>query len=254
MLKADAAITHVFAVHCETTSGILNPIGEIGALAQKYGKSFLIDSMSAFGALPLDAQAIKPRRDRGVLEQVHRGRAGPRLRDLPQGGAREDRRATPRRWCSTCTTSGANFEKTGQYRFTPPIHVIVVVPSGADGVLRRRRAAGARQALCGELPRADRRHARARLRAAAGRQPAGADHRHLPHAGRPALRVPAFYDAAEGARLRDLSRQAHGRGLVPHRLHRAALSRAHARRAGGDPRYSRRDGRRRSLQAARSAA
>ena len=60
MLKADAAITHVFAVHCETTSGILNPIDEIGALAQKYGKRFLLDSMSAFGALPLDAQAIKP--------------------------------------------------------------------------------------------------------------------------------------------------------------------------------------------------
>ena len=31
----------------------------------------------------------------------------------------------PRRWCSICTTSGSNFEKTGQYRFTPPIHVIV---------------------------------------------------------------------------------------------------------------------------------
>ena len=60
MLKDDAAITHIFAVHCETTSGILNPIAEIGALAQKYGKSFLIDSMSAFGALPLDAQAIEP--------------------------------------------------------------------------------------------------------------------------------------------------------------------------------------------------
>ena len=33
MLEADAAITHVFVVHCETTSGILNPINEVAALA-----------------------------------------------------------------------------------------------------------------------------------------------------------------------------------------------------------------------------
>ena len=65
------------------------------------------------------------RRDRGLVEQVHRGRAGPRLRDLPARPRWKRPPAMPPRWCSTCTTSGSNFEKTGQYRFTPPIHVIV---------------------------------------------------------------------------------------------------------------------------------
>ncbi len=60
ILEATPAITHVFVVHCETTSGILNPIAEIGALARKYRKSYLVDSMSAFGALALDARAIRP--------------------------------------------------------------------------------------------------------------------------------------------------------------------------------------------------
>ena len=32
MLADDKAISHVFAVHCETTSGILNPIAEIAAI------------------------------------------------------------------------------------------------------------------------------------------------------------------------------------------------------------------------------
>src|SRR3954464_12462826 len=36
VLKEDATITHIFAVHCETTSGILNPIAGIAALARKY--------------------------------------------------------------------------------------------------------------------------------------------------------------------------------------------------------------------------
>ena len=91
LLKADAAITHIFTIHCETTSGITNPIVALGALAQKYRKGYLIDSMSAFGALPLDAQADQAGCDRGLVEQVHRGRAGPRLRDRPQGRAGEDR-------------------------------------------------------------------------------------------------------------------------------------------------------------------
>ena len=57
--SATPSITHIFAVHCETTSGILNPVEKIGALAARYRKHFLIDAMSAFGAIPLDARAVR---------------------------------------------------------------------------------------------------------------------------------------------------------------------------------------------------
>ena len=56
MLEDDKAITHIFAVHCETTSGILNPIAEIAALVAKQGRRLLVDSMSAFGAIENDAR------------------------------------------------------------------------------------------------------------------------------------------------------------------------------------------------------
>jgi 2-aminoethylphosphonate-pyruvate transaminase len=56
MLAKDKAITHVFAVHCETTSGILNPIAEIAAIVARHGRRLLVDSMSAFGALEIDAR------------------------------------------------------------------------------------------------------------------------------------------------------------------------------------------------------
>src|SRR5260221_3198731 len=58
LLAADPAITHVAAVHCETTSGILNPLAEIAAVVARRGRRLLVDSMSGFGALPVDARKI----------------------------------------------------------------------------------------------------------------------------------------------------------------------------------------------------
>ena len=54
ILKADEDITHVVAVHCETSSGILNPIEEISDATYKAGRKLLVDSMSAFGAIPIE--------------------------------------------------------------------------------------------------------------------------------------------------------------------------------------------------------
>ena len=47
-LKNDQSITHVIIIHCETSSGILNPITEIAKIVEKQHRSLLIDSMSAF--------------------------------------------------------------------------------------------------------------------------------------------------------------------------------------------------------------
>jgi 2-aminoethylphosphonate-pyruvate transaminase len=124
LLKEDATITHIFAVHCETTSGILNPVSAIGALAQKYRKSFLLDSMSAFGALALDASAIRPDAIAASSNKCIEG--------VPGLGFVIARREALEKTAGNATTlvldlydQWRNFEKTGQYRFTPPIHVIV---------------------------------------------------------------------------------------------------------------------------------
>jgi len=56
-LEADPTLTHVFGVHCETTSGILNPVEPLGEICARHGRRFIIDAMSAFGAIDLDARA-----------------------------------------------------------------------------------------------------------------------------------------------------------------------------------------------------
>ena len=123
-LKSVDAITHIFVVHCETTSGILNPINEIGALAAKYGKGYLIDSMSAFGALPLDAPACHADAVAASSNKCIEGVPG-----LGFVICRRDALAATQGNATTLTLDLHDqwtvLEKTGQYRFTPPIHVIV---------------------------------------------------------------------------------------------------------------------------------
>lgn len=58
ILKEDKDITHVFMVHCETTTGILNPIKDVSAVIKKYNKLFILDAMSSFGAIPIDIKEM----------------------------------------------------------------------------------------------------------------------------------------------------------------------------------------------------
>ena len=105
-------------------SGILNPIAEICRLAAKHGKSTLIDAMSAFGALPLDAKAVRFDAVAASSNKCIEGVPGLGfVLARPEALARTKGNATT--LVLDLHEQWQNFERTGQYRFTPPIHVIV---------------------------------------------------------------------------------------------------------------------------------
>jgi 2-aminoethylphosphonate-pyruvate transaminase len=54
LLDENPDITHLSVVHCETTTGILNPVREIVSLAKERGVVSIVDAMSSFGGIPLD--------------------------------------------------------------------------------------------------------------------------------------------------------------------------------------------------------
>ena len=58
MLQRDAAITHVAMVHCETTTGMLNPVAAVGERVKAAGKTFIVDAMSSFGGLPMTMESV----------------------------------------------------------------------------------------------------------------------------------------------------------------------------------------------------
>ena len=57
-LSADGQLTHVAMVHCETTTGILNPAAEVGELCRRHGKVFILDAMSSFGGIPMNVAEV----------------------------------------------------------------------------------------------------------------------------------------------------------------------------------------------------
>jgi 2-aminoethylphosphonate-pyruvate transaminase len=59
LLLAHPEVTHVACIHSETTTGLFNPIAEIGAVCKQHGKVFIVDAMSSFGGVEMDMKAME---------------------------------------------------------------------------------------------------------------------------------------------------------------------------------------------------
>ncbi|MEM7444695.1 MAG: 2-aminoethylphosphonate--pyruvate transaminase [Pseudomonadota bacterium] len=123
ILAGDPAITHVVAIHCETSSGILNPVEEIADATSRAGRKLLVDSMSAFGAIALEPSQI---RYEAVVSSANKCIEG-----VPGFGfilARNSALEAAKGNCASISLDAhaqwAHMNKTGQWRFTPPTHVI----------------------------------------------------------------------------------------------------------------------------------
>ena len=123
ILADDPAITHVVAIHCETSSGILNPVEEISEATYAAGRKLLVDSMSAFGAIELKPSEI---RYEAMVSSANKCIEG-----VPGFGfviARKSELKAAKSNCASLSLDAhaqwAHMEKTGQWRFTPPTHVV----------------------------------------------------------------------------------------------------------------------------------
>jgi 2-aminoethylphosphonate-pyruvate transaminase len=143
-LKADKTITHVAQVHCETGTGILNPLPEIAAIVAAHGRGLIVDAMSSFGAIPIDAAAL--RFDALIAA------SGKCLEGVPGMGFVIARRSALERSAGNSSSLAMDLldqwqylQKTGQWRFTPPTHVLAALHAAisqykAQGGLNARRA------------------------------------------------------------------------------------------------------------------
>ncbi|MEE8276433.1 MAG: 2-aminoethylphosphonate--pyruvate transaminase [Alphaproteobacteria bacterium] len=123
-LAGDPEITHVAAVHCETTSGILNPIEELARVTARHGRGFLIDAMSAFGAVPLDAREVPFDAVVASSNKCLEGTPGVGF-CIARGEALAKTEGNSHSLSLDLYDQYVSMEKNGQWRFTPPVHTIL---------------------------------------------------------------------------------------------------------------------------------
>jgi 2-aminoethylphosphonate-pyruvate transaminase len=123
-LGDDPQIDAVAVVHCETTTGVMNPIKEIGKVVRRHGKTYFVDSMSAFGAVPFDFQACEIDYLVSSANKCIEGVPGfsfciARRSSLEstEGWSRTLSLNLYEQWCG--------LERNGQFRFTPPTHTML---------------------------------------------------------------------------------------------------------------------------------
>jgi 2-aminoethylphosphonate-pyruvate transaminase len=131
MSLAGSGFTHVAAIHCETTTGIVNPVEEIGAVVANAGAAYIVDAMSSFGAIPLSLEAAHAD---FVISSANKCVEG-----VPGFGfilARRDALLAAKGRARTLSldlhAQWAGLEADGQFRFTPPTHVLLAFHQALD--------------------------------------------------------------------------------------------------------------------------
>lgn len=132
-LRADPSIADVVLVHCETTSGILNPLDRIADAVAAEGRGLIVDAMSSYGAIPID---LRHTPIDAVIASSNKG-----LEGAPGIGLVLLRRARLEACAGNSHSLSLDlyeqwkgFEANGQWRFTPPTHVLAALDAALDGL------------------------------------------------------------------------------------------------------------------------
>ncbi len=123
-LRAEEAVTHVAVVHCETSTGIVNPIREIGELVDEYGRIYFVDAMSSFGAIPIDLTECKIDYLVSSANKCIEGIPGFAF-VLARRDALLETKGYARSLSLDLLAQWEGLEHNGQFRFTPPTHSLL---------------------------------------------------------------------------------------------------------------------------------
>lgn len=130
-IVADLSITHVATVHCETSTGMFNPVEALGSIVHSQQRTFFVDAMSSFGAVPLNLAEARIDYLVSSANKCIEGVPGfsfvlARRDNLLQteGFARSVSLDLLAQW--------RGLEANGQFRFTPPTHALLAFAQALD--------------------------------------------------------------------------------------------------------------------------
>ena len=130
-LKADPSITHVAVVHCETSAGILNPLHDIALVVTRHNRRLIVDAMSSFAAIPIDLTTTP-------IDALIAA-SGKCLEGVPGMGFVVIRQEVLEASAGQAHSLALDLydqwvymQKTGQWRYTPPTHVVAALRAALD--------------------------------------------------------------------------------------------------------------------------
>ncbi len=123
-LEADPSITNVIVVHCETTTGIVNPIEKIGEIVKQYPAKYIVDAMSSFGAVEIDMTELGIDYLVSSPNKCIEGVPGFSF-IIAKLSSFMETRGYARSLCLDLLGQYEGFEKNGQFRYTPPTHTVM---------------------------------------------------------------------------------------------------------------------------------
>ncbi len=123
-LEENPDLTHVAVVHCETTTGIMNPVEDLGEVVRAAGRLYIVDAMSSFGAVPLNLAKSNIDYLISSANKCIEGVPGFAF-VIARRKAIEDTEGHARSLSFDLLAQLQGLDKNGQFRFTPPTHVLL---------------------------------------------------------------------------------------------------------------------------------
>ena len=133
-LAKDPSITHVAQVHCETGTGILNPLPEIAEACARHGKGLIVDAMSSFGAIDIDVSKYPVDAVVAASGKCIEGPPGMGF-VIARKAVLEKCQGNSHSLAMDLYDQWAYMQKTTQWRFTPPTHVVAAFRVALDQFL-----------------------------------------------------------------------------------------------------------------------
>ena len=139
----DPQISHVVAIHCDTSSGMLNPLDEIADAVRSSGRKLLVDCMSSFGALPLNSTETPFEAVACSANKCFEGVPGFGF-VIVRRTALSASEGHCHSLCLDLHEQWAGLEANSQWRFTPPTHAVAafleaIVQLESEGGVEARR-------------------------------------------------------------------------------------------------------------------
>jgi 2-aminoethylphosphonate-pyruvate transaminase len=141
-IKENSDISHLAVIHNETTTGLLNNLDDLGALAKKYNLELIVDAMSSYAAIPIDMKKQNITYLMASSNKNIQGMAGVGFAIANTEAIEKVKDIKPRNFYLNLYAQYENFIKTHQMRFTPPVQTLyalkqAIIEAKEEGIENR---------------------------------------------------------------------------------------------------------------------